>query len=477
MSSVLVKNGYVLTMTGNGVGIIEDGAVFVEGENIVSVGKTDDLVKECRAELFIDAKNKAVLPGLIDAHCHLEETLFRGEAQDVPEIEWMTTTIGPLEANWTPEDMVVGAKLGIIEAFKAGTTCFGGLGTDMNPITEQVFVPSGARAVLGNKTTMMGPDSWGAPDEPYKHYQDIGDKTLKASLEFSDKWEGKGEGRITTMLYPQGADMMSGDHLIHVKDVAEERGMIMHIHVAQGGREARQMKARYGKSTVQYLDELGFLGPNVLAAHVHQTSDEEVARLAQSGARYVSCASSIGIIDGITPPLALYLQSGGSAAAIGSDQACGNNSHNMMTEMKTTSLLNKTRHRDPTVLPSWKMLRIATIEGATALGIQDKVGTLEAGKKADLIIMDLKVPHMTPVLTRPVRNLAPNIVYSATGQEVETAIINGKVVMENRKVLTMDEDKAIEDAQKLAVKLCDEALDDFMSRDSYIVKELKKGLY
>jgi 5-methylthioadenosine/S-adenosylhomocysteine deaminase len=201
-----------------------------------------------------------------------------------------------------------------------------------------------------------------------------------------------------------------------------------------------------------------------------------VALLAQRKIRYVSCPSSISIIDGITPPLQVYLAAGGWAAGLGSDQASGNNSHNMMTELKIAALLNKTRHRDPTVLPAWKVLRIATIEGARCIGLDREIGSLEEGKKADLMMLNLKVPHLTPVISTPVRNVAPNIVYSARGDEVETVIVDGKVLMENRRVLTMDEESVIEEAQRAAEEVTSKAAEDYYKADSLLAKTMKKGL-
>jgi 5-methylthioadenosine/S-adenosylhomocysteine deaminase len=148
----------------------------------------------------------------------------------------------------------------------------------------------------------------------------------------------------------------------------------------------------------------------------------------------------------------------------------------MIIQMKVAALLNKTRHRDPTVLPAWKMLRLATVEGATAIGLGDRVGSLEAGKKADVIILNLKAPHMTPILTRPVRNVAPNIVYSARGDEVETVIVNGRVVVEDRRCTTLDEERVMTDAQRAAEELTALAEDDYMAAGSYLAEAARKGL-
>ena len=477
MTDILVKNGFVLTMRGKGVGMIEAGAVAVEGREIVAVGKTHELEKKYGgADRVFDAKRKAVLPGFVDAHVHTSMSLLRGEGQDVPEIEWMLKTMAPFGRHTKPEHRIKGTALGVLEALKAGTTCFGEIGGDMAPMAEEVFAPSGVRAHLANTINEIGPESRPDAHKPYIFFPEIGERKLRESIEFVERWNGAADGRITCMFAPHAADMMGKELLLRVKEEANMRGMMSHIHVAQGGREAIQIKLRYGTSTVRFLDDLGFLDDTIIAAHCHQTTDEEVGILADRGVRYVSCPASIGIIDGITPPLALYLLLGGKSAAIGSDQASGNNSHNMLVEMKVAALLNKTRHRDPTVLPAWKMLRIATIEGARTIGLGDSIGSLEPGKKADLVILDLKAPHMTPIITSPVRNIAPNIVYSARGDEVETVIIDGKVVMENRAVLTMDEERVIEEAQKAATEITSAAADDYMEADSHLARAARRGL-
>jgi 5-methylthioadenosine/S-adenosylhomocysteine deaminase len=477
LTDIFVKNGFVLTMQGEGVGTIEDGAVAIEGSTIVAVGKTMDLVNEYGgAEYVFDAKGKAVLPGFVDAHVHTSNTLIRGEGQDVPEIEWMLKTQAPFGPHHKPGHRLIGNALGVLEAVKSGTTCFGEIGGNMAPAAEKVFAPAGVRAHLANTVNEIGPGSRPDPHKPYIFFEDIGEKKLKESIEFINTWNGAADGRITCMFSPHAADMMSEELLLQVKEEANKRGMMSHIHIAQGGREAIQIKLRFNTSTVRYLDSIGFLDDTIIGAHCHQTSDDEVALLAKRGMRYVSCPASIAIIDGITPPLALYLSSGGVSAGIGSDQASGNNHHNMLVEMKVAALLNKCRHRDPTVLPAWKMLRIATIEGAETIGLGDSIGSLEPGKKADLIILDLKVPHMMPIITHPVRNVAPNIVYSARGDEVGTVIIDGKIVVQDRNVLTMDEEKIMEDAQKASDEICTAAAEDFFKADSQLAKAVKKGL-
>ncbi|MFC1803834.1 amidohydrolase family protein [Thermoproteota archaeon] len=476
--SILIKNGFLLTMTGEGVGSIIDGAVAIQGQDIVAVGKNDKIVKEYGvSEHIIDAKGKAVLPGFVDGHIHTGLSLARGLAQDVPEIEWMLKTMAPFTSNFTPEHSVVGSKVGVLEAMKAGTTTFGEIGANIGPVADNVFIPAGVRANLANTINQIGPESRADPHKLYIFFEDIGERKFKEGVELITHYDGAGEGRIAGILSPHGADMMDKALLLRVKEKAKELGKLAHIHVAQGGREELQMKMRYGMTTIKYLDSISYLDDGLIAAHCHQTTDDEVALLAQRGVRYASCPASIGLIDGITPPLGLFIQSGGKFATIGSDQAPGNGHHNMLVEMKVAALLNKSRHRDPTILPAWKVLRLATIEGAHAIGLGDKVGSLETGKKADVILLDLKVPHMTPVIHNPMNNIAPNIVYSARGDEVTDVIVNGAHIIENKVVKTMDERQIIENAQHIAVEIADGAAKKFLDSDGWLAREVKKGLY
>jgi 5-methylthioadenosine/S-adenosylhomocysteine deaminase len=465
-------------MKGEGIGSLINGAIAIEGQNIVAVGKTDDLLKEYgSSEHIIDASGKAVLPGFVDGHIHTGLSLVRGMAQDVPEIEWMLKTMAPFTNNLNPEHRIIGSKVGVLEALKAGTTTFGEIGANMGLVADEVFIPAGVRANLANTINEIGPGSRPSPHKPYIFYEDIGENKFAEGLILIEKYDGIGEGRISCILSPHGADMMSKKLLLRVKEKANELGKLAHIHVAQGGREEVQMKIRYGMTTIKFLNSINYLDDQLIAAHCHQTSDDEIVLLAKKGVRYASCQASIGLIDGITPPLGLFIQSGGKYATLGSDQAPGNGHHNMLVEMKVAALLNKSRHRDPTILPAWKTLRLATIEGANAIGLGDKIGSLESGKKADIILLDLKVPHMTPIIYDPIRNIAPNIVYSARGDEVSDVIINGVHLVENKLVKTMDEKRIIEEAQIVAEKLCEKSSKQFFEMDGWLAKEVKKRLY
>ena len=464
-------------MRGDGLGTIEDGALAIEGQEIVAVGKSSQLdSKYLNSEKVIEAKGKAVLPGFVDAHIHTGHTLLRGEAQDVPEIEWMLKAMSPFAKYIKPEHSIAAGALGVLEGVKSGVTTFGEIGVNEGAVAEKTFVPSGIRAVIANTVNEIGPNSRPDANKPYIFDEALGEQKFKAAVELVKKWDGKGEGRITCIFAPHGADMMSKDLLFRVKDQAIKIGKPAHIHVAQGQREAIQINLRYGTTTIRYLDSIGFLDSNIIAAHCHHSTDEEVGILAKRGVRYISCPASIAMIDGIVPPLALFYKMGGKLAGIGSDQAPGSTGHNMLVGMKAAALLNKVRHKDPTVLPAWEMLRIATIGGAEALGLGDKIGSLEAGKKADVIILDMRAPHLVPVIKRPVPNVAPNIVYYSRGDEVETVIVNGKPVVEGRRCVTLDEDEVMDRAQKASDEVTEAATADYMAADSYLAKAVKKGL-
>ena len=204
---------------------------------------------------------------------------------------------------------------------------------------------------------------------------------------------------------------------------------------------------------VQYLDNLGVLNKNFHTAHLLETTEDEMRTLIKSGCSMALCPNSIAVIDGIVPPAAKYLYLGGKVG-IGTDQAPGNNRNCLFNEMKMASILEKYINCDPKVFPCYQMLKMVTIDAAKAMGIADEVGSLTAGKKADVILVDLLTPSMQPVLTFPIRNIIPNLVYSAKGNEVDMVIIDGRVVVENKKIMTVDEKKIIEDANESAKGFC-----------------------
>jgi len=234
------------------------------------------------------------------------------------------------------------------------------------------------------------------------------------------------------------------------------------------------MLKRYGQRTPAFLDELGYLDKGLLAVHLTEATDDEAALIAWRGARMALCSGSIGIIDGIVPPAHAFRAAGG-LVALGSDQASGNNCNNIFNEMKLTALFNKIKYRDPTVMPAWEVLRLATIEGAQAIGLGDEIGSLGPGKQADLILVDLTALNLSPVLETPVRNIVPNLVYAGSGHEVKTVMVAGRVLMHNRQVLTADEDAVRAEAQAQAEAVARRVAADPVHKGMALLEAMKAG--
>ncbi len=461
MLDLLFVHAVVLTMRGAGVGVIEDGAVGVLGDRIAAVGPTAQVLRDFDAHRVIDAKYKAVMPGLIDAHIHTGDALIRGVAQDMHN--WMQQGIWPFEEVLRRDEDAVqkGSMLNILEAVKAGTTTFCDFDTPMTRLVQN-YVTIGARARVAELISELPEKSETAVGELYRFDPAQGEKKFKRNLDLIEQWHGRENGRITCMLGPQGADMCSKELLLEIRDAARRLDTGIHMHVCQGDREVGQIRQRYGMRPIPFLDSLGYLDERLMAVHLTEATDEETKLVAQRGAGMVLCSGSIAIIDGIVPPAAQFL-SVSERLALGSDQAPGNNCNNMFNEMKFTAILNKCKARDPAVFPAWKVLRMATIEAARAIGLGGEIGSIETGKKADLIVIDLTQPCLMPVIQAPVRNIVPNLVYSAKGSEVEMVLVDGRVLVEDFRVLTVDEKKVARDAQRAADRVAEAAKEPFES--------------
>ncbi len=469
---IIIKNGFVITMRGKGVDLIEDGAVAIRGNRIIAVGKTDEILREYSSHRYIDATDKVVMPGLIDAHIHTSMALVRGVAQDTKD--WLQRGVGPFMRKITDDEAVKSSMLNAVEALKSGTTTLCDYDNPMNLLVEN-YRKIGVRARVASMVNEL-PENLHKLEigELYPFDSAMGEKRLRENIKLIEDWDGKEDGRITCLFGPQGPDMVSKELLLEIKDLTEKYDNMLYIHVAQGDREINQMIKRYGVRPVEYLDNLGMLNERMIAIHLTEATGEEARLVAKRGAGMVHCPGSIGIIDGLVPPLLEYLEVGGYAA-LGSDQAPGNNCNNMFNEMKFAAILNKVKMSDPTVLPAWKAMRLATIEGAKTIGLEHEIGSLEAGKKADIIIIDLLQPNLSPIITYPVRNIVPNLVYSARGHEVETVIVDGKVIVEDRKILTVDEREVVREAQKAATELVKRSTEDFIKAGTKTVEMMDEG--
>ncbi len=473
---VVINNAWVLTLKNNRLGIIKEGAVGIEGDTITYVGSSKDLNYK-QADILIDGTKHVVMPGMVNSHIHTSMQLLRGGAQDLPEIEWMNKGIGPLAKHLTKDDIILGSKLGVLEGIRTGTTTFSEYTKNVEELVEKVYLNYGARVVATETINEVAQKDRSKlkPTDLYELDVAKGDLALRRNEDIFTKFK---KSDLVSCLYgPQALDMVSIDTLSEIKRRAIENNSRIHMHVAQGERERIQIEGRFGKgsSTVKILKEKDLLGDYLIAVHCHDTNETERELMVNENVKMIGCPSSISMIDGIIPPIFHYAQLGGDVG-IGTDQAPGPGNHNLFREMRTISLLTKTMMKDPTVFPAWEMLQLVTSQGAKVLGLENKIGTLEVGKKADIITFNLNQLLLTPVVSQPFHNFIPNIVYSATGTEIDNVIINGDLIFHNGSFVKVDEQKLIDEANARGEDIYNNAKEDWISADSKMVKDVKKGL-
>lgn len=467
---MIVKAPHFYTMEGIGVGYKTGIALAIDSAKIMAIEDEKIIDQEFLAEETIVLKHHAVFPGFIDAHMHTGYGIMRGLAQDTGN--WMMYGLQPFNNVVTNEEREAGSKLAILEAIRAGTTTLGDYESYMEPVCE--FIEKvGAR---GNITHLIREAKIRVykPRELYEYDETLGEKTFKENLELYDRWHNKANGRIKVLFGPQGADFLSKELLLKVQTAAKERNTKLHMHTQQGDRETYQVMKRYNKRPIEWLKEIGYLDESLIAVHLTDADDEEAKVVAQSGASMIVCPGSIGIIDGIVPPSTAFQDAGGNVA-LGSDQAPGNNCHNIINEMKLVTLFNKIKYKNPEIMPAWKALRMATIEGARAIGLGDLIGSLEVGKRADFIAIDLNKPSMLPVYTKPMRNIIPNLVYSARGEEVALSVVDGRVIYKDGKVINIDENKYYSSVAQYTEGIGERASKEFYEINGTSSLFMKKG--
>lgn len=470
---LIIHTGHMYTMDGEeeSVGYQFGKSIAIDGSTIVAVEDKKVIEEEYCAEKVIDASGKLVIPGFIDGHMHTGHGVLRGISQDITG--WMWRGMAPFEAARSSEAKTAGSELAIAEAIMSGTTTIGDDSSDIEgslKFIDKVGVRGNVSVRV--RSALLKPYQ---KDELYEFDPQMGERTLKEALDLYDKYHNKDSERIKIRFGPQGADFLDMELLQKVKKLAKERKTKIHMHLEQGTREMEQMMLRYGRRTIPMLDEMGYIDEDFIGIHLVDATDDEVETVVKRGGSMILCSCSMGVIGGGVPPAKVFQDCGGRVG-LGSDQAPGNNGHNMFSEMKATAIANKIKYHNGTVMPAWKAFRMATIEGARALGIDDLTGSITPGKKADIIILDLDCPTLAPVYTVPMRNIIPNLVYAARGHEVETVIVNGKVIVEGRVPLTFDIKEIVHKAQKYADEIGPKAAELFYKIDNENCEYMKKGL-
>jgi 5-methylthioadenosine/S-adenosylhomocysteine deaminase len=431
---LLVSGGALVTMDGERR-VLEDGAIAIKGDVIVALGPRAEIESKFAASQTINAKGKLVLPGFINGHTHVPMTLFRGLHDDVTLDEWLRKYIFPAEAkNVTEEFVRWGTRLAAAEQIRGGVTTFADMYYFEDAVAEETKA-AGMRGVLG-ETFIDFP----APDN----------KTNAAALEYTEKFlkRWQGDPLIHAAPAPHSIYTCSQKTLQDAVALARKYNAPILIHVAEMKKELDDSRAQNGTTPVQYLDKIGILGPDVVAAHCIFVDAADRKILAQ---RNVGCvhnpSSNMMLASGVSP--VPELRAAGVAVGLGTDGPAGsNNDLDLMEEIDLAAKLAKITKMDPLALNAKAVVEMATIDGARALHMEKEIGSLEAGKKADLILIGLDEPNAVPMY-----DIYAQIAYALKGNDVQTVIIGGRVVMLDKKVLTVDEAAAIAKAREYKIKI------------------------
>lgn len=423
---LLVAGGTVLTLDAEDT-VIENGAVAIESGRIVAVGPAAEVAAAHPGLRRLDATGKIVLPGLINTHTHVPMTLFRGLADDLALMDWLQNHIFPAEAALVDEDFVrAGTRLACLEMLAGGTTTFVDMYYYEDAIAEEAK-RCGMRAVVG-ETLIDFP----APDNA------TWDEALAYTRRFVERWQG--DPRITAAVAPHSAYTVSGEHLRAAAAMAEELDAPLLTHLAEAPSEMEQVRAKTGTTSVAWMDSLGVLTDRMLAAHVVWPTPAEIDLLAARRVGVAHCPqSNMKTAAGIAPVPALL--AAGVAVGLGTDGAASNNDLDLWEEIDTAAKLHKAAALDPTLIDARTALRMATIEGARALDMEDEIGSLEPGKRADLLVVGTGSFHQ-----RPFYDPHSLLVYSTKASDVESVVVDGRLVVENGRVLTLDADAVLAEA-------------------------------
>ncbi|UHA72218.1 amidohydrolase [Paenibacillus sp. 481] len=416
MAKILIKNVTIATMIAGAADTPLVGDILIDGDRI-SAMQAD--IHEPAAEV-IQGAGYVAMPGLINAHQHTPMSLLRAFSDDLILMDWLNHKMLPAEAKMTPEDIYWGAKLSMAEMIKTGTTTFADMYIHMNVIAQAVQ-EVGMRASLTRGLVFL---------------EDDGGRRLTEALDLVERWSGKADGTITTMLGPHAPYTCPPEPLQEVIKLAEHTNVPIHIHLAETIEEVSKIRERYNQTPTEYLFHQGlFARAHVLLAHSVHLNRRDVGYLkGMRGGVSHNPVSNLKLGCGIAPIIDMMEQ--GITVGLGTDGAGSATTVDMFEEIKAAAWLQKLDYGDPTRMPAIQALRMATSESAKLLQIDKEVGTLEVGKKADLILINMKKPHL-----QPIHNVNSLLAYSANGADVDTTIVNGKILMKHRQLLTIDEDE------------------------------------
>jgi 5-methylthioadenosine/S-adenosylhomocysteine deaminase len=432
-ADILITGGTILTIDERDA-IVAGGALAIEGDNIVALGSREEILAAYRGHETIDSPDSIIMPGLVNGHTHAAMTCFRGIADDRELMDWLSNYIFPAEArNMDPELAYWGSLLACAEMIKSGTTTF----SDMYIFEEETAhaaKQAGMRCLLGEVLF----------DFPSPNFKTPADG-LAYTEKLIQKWAD--DPLINIMVEPHALYTCSPDLLKAAKALADRYGVPLAMHILENRAEVKQLEEKYGKRATRFLEEIGLLDERFIAFHCVMMDEEDMRRFADYRCKVVHNPESNMKLASGTAPIPAMLRHG-IIVGLGTDGCASNNNLDMFQEMDTAAKLGKQALLDPTVMPAQTVLRMATCNGAKVLGLDRHVGTLAVGKKADLCIIGMNKPHLTPLYDE-----YSHLVYSVGGADVDTVLINGKVVMKDRRLLTIDEEEAMQRVRGIAVRV------------------------
>ncbi|MEG6586037.1 amidohydrolase [Dendrosporobacter sp. 1207_IL3150] len=424
MSKILLKNTEYLTSDG----MISVSDIAIEGSQIIQIG---NISVEWKADKIIDCTNKLAVPGFVNTHNHAAMTLFRSYADDMLLMDWLQNKIWPAEAGLTGEDVYWGTQLAIAEMIKSGTTTFSDMYFFMPDVAKAVS-ESGIRAVLARGMAGVAPTA---------------EQALCESEELFHQFNNSAEGRITVMLGPHAPYTCPPEYLKKVVALSRKLGAEIHIHLSETLGEVEECKQKYGKSPIALMDEVGILDCGVLAAHCVHLSPEDIEIMRDKKVRVAhNPGSNMKLASGIAPVQEML--KAGICVGLGTDGAASNNNMDMLEELRLAALLHKVRNNDPLAVPAKTAISMATEYGAKALGLSGITGKIKEGFKADITLFDTSGLHW-----QPKHDLLSLLTYSAASSDVDTVIINGSVVLENKQLTTIDTERLVYEVNVRGMRL------------------------
>ncbi|MGC0332687.1 5-methylthioadenosine/S-adenosylhomocysteine deaminase [Streptomyces sp. SAI-170] len=405
------------------IGFREDAAIVVRDGAVAAVTDAAEAVHVPAAER-IDARGQVAMPGLVNCHTHAPMVALRGLAEDLPTEEWFNDVVWPVEVNLTEQDVALGARLACAEMIRGGVTCFADHYFDMDAVAD-VVAECGLRAHLGQA-----------------YFSSQGPQGREASLEFALRHRGGAGGRITTALAPHAPYTVTDDDLAATAALAHEHGLPVHLHAAENRDQAETSLARHGATPIEVMERTGLLGTELLIAHGTGILDRDLPVLERARGRIAVASAPRGYLKFAWPTTTPVraLRALGIPVGLATDGAASNNSLDVWESMALTALVQKSTEGDPRWLTSRQALHHATLQSAQAVGLGDRVGRIAPGLRADIVLVDLTGPH-----TQPVHDLAATLVHSARAADVTTTIVDGRVLMRDRELLTIDVPAVVEE--------------------------------